>query len=332
MSAILQSKFGKKIYPQGKTIDVVSNMNWLQKRSLTDEELNQVPRIELTEYQMSKNGLYSTLKFYITALANSNLKKEINPYENLYSAKPTGMKFIFPYFNEELDNHSSAWQVAKDLADASGLDLGGIVKKITNIGKTAYEAYRATIRPDKVSSYKVSPYIWKSTVGIRPSINFSLFNTPTSPEENITDTYTNNKNLVDYLRLASTFDQVGPIEAQPPSIFTVLIPGVYYMPAATIESFQVKSIGSVILKNIRGHTQFLPEAFNINMILQPLVPSSQGITFAGAHSTMYDVDLKDFSAISNTVDEKLEEVANNILNNQTQKAFENSTDEGARPK
>ena len=307
MSEILQSKFGKKIYPQGVTIDVVSNMNWLQKRSLTNEELGQVPRIILTEYQMSMNGLYSTLRFYKTAFANSNFKNgEINPYENLYSAKPTGMKFIFPYFNEELDNHSSAWQVAKDLADASGLDLGGIVKEITNIVgslKTAYEAYRAMIRPDKFSSYKVSPYIWKSTVGIRPSINFSLFNTPTSPEEDITDTYTNNKNLVDYLRLASTFDQVGPIEAQPPSIFTVLIPGVYYMPAATIESFQVKSIGSVILKDIGGHTQFLPEAFNINMILQPLVPSSQGITFAGAHSTMEGVDfLKSFSAISNAAD------------------------------
>ena len=164
MGEILQSRFGKKIYGEvGTTIDVVGKYHWFQTKSLTEEELEYIPRIELTEYQMSMNGLYSTLKFYATVFASSNFKGEnINPYENLYSAKPTGMKFIFPYFSEQLDNHSSSWQVAKDLVEAGGLDLGGLVKEVAKIGNDVdrlYKTYRAIIRPDKVSSYKVSPYI-----------------------------------------------------------------------------------------------------------------------------------------------------------------------------
>ena len=117
-------------------------------------------------------------------------------------------------------------------------------------------------------------------MGIHPTIDFTLYNTPLSPEDDRTATYTKNQSLVNYLRIASTFDQIGPFEAAPPSIFTVQIPGMYYMPAATIESFQLKSVGSVI--NING--VFIPEGFNVNIVLQPLVPSSHGVTYAGAYS------------------------------------------------
>jgi len=326
MSEILQNKFGAGLIED--TVNVIENYNWFQKRSLRTDELANIPRIHLTEYQMSCNGLYSTIKFYATAFKNSNFKGgRINPYENLYSAKPTGKKFVFPYFSEELDNHSSSWQVAKDLADAGGLEgVFGEIAKLGNDLKAAYRAYRAIARPDKVSSYKVSPYIWKSTMGMRPTINFSLFNTPISPEDNIEETYTKNKNLVDYLRLASTFDQVGPIEATPPSIFTVLIPGIYYMPAATIESFQVKALGSVIYKNIKGKEQYVPEGFNVNMVLQPLVPSSQGVTYAGARSTIEPGIVDSVQAITTEFDEALLGDVNAAKDDADQNASQAATD------
>ena len=305
MAASVQNRFGEKIFPGNYTANVIEEYNWFQKRSLTTEELQYIPKIILTEYQMSQNGLYSTLKFYTTA-TKQVAEKDPNPYKDLYSANPTGKKFIFPYFSEALDNHSSSWQVAKDLAESTGLDLGGVVKEVgtlVNDAIKAYKAVRTVFQKDKVSSYKVSPYVWKSTMGIHPTIDFNLYNTPLSPEDDRVAIYNKNQKLINYLRIASTFDQIGPFEAAPPSIFTVQIPGIYYMPAATIESFQLKSIGSVFVDE---NKRFIPEGFNVNIVLQPLVPSSHGVTYAGAES--YDETsnlLQSVNAITNEVDEKL---------------------------
>lgn len=299
-----QNRFGKKIYPNASTIDVINQYRWFYEPSLTAEEKELIPKIILTEYQMSQNGLYSTLKFYTTATKQAFSNNDTNPYKDLYSANKTGMKFIFPYLNEMLDNHSSAWQVAKDITESTGLDIGGVVKNATKFVNDAIKAYktvRTIFQKDKVSSYKVSPYVWKSTMGMHPTINFTLFNTPLEPNEDIMVNYEKNQKLVNYLRLASTFDQIGPFEAAPPSIFTVQIPGIYYMPAATIESFQLKSVGSVITKN----KKLIPEGFDITIILQPLVPSSHAVTYAGGYS--YDENseyIKDVQAITKIVTEE----------------------------
>ena len=307
MAASVQNRFGEQILKGEFTADVINKYHWFQKRSLTEEELKLIPRIILTEYQMSQNGLYSTLRFYQTATKQVS-EKDPNPYKDLYSAKATGKKFIFPYFSEALDNHSSSWQVAKDLAESTGLDLGGILKegtKFVDDSIKAYKAVRTIFQKDKVSSYKVSPYIWKSTMGMHPTIDFNLYNTPLSPEEDRDATYIQNQSLVNYLRIASTFDQIGPFEAAPPSIFTVQIPGVYYMPAATIESFQLKSIGSVI--NVNG--VFIPEGFNVNIVLQPLVPSSHGVTYAGAYSNVDPGLLNSVNAITDIDENQVKELS-----------------------
>jgi hypothetical protein len=100
------------------------------------------------------------------------------------------------------------------------------------------------------------------------------------------------------------------------------------MPAATIESFQVKSLGSVIYKNINGVEQYVPEGFNINMVMQPLVPSSQGVTYAGARSTADPKIVDSVQAITTKFDEALLGDVNAAEVKARDDAFKKATDAG----
>lgn len=251
----------KTIFGGPFTANVLLDYPWMEDGILTQNEKKNIPYVHLKEYEITENGLYSTLNYYTWQSEEVN-KENGNPYRGLYAGKKTGMQYYFPYIAQFSSSTSTGWEVAENISDRVGLSsssLGIFGEAATNIADGISSATKlagalntmkkrfsdknniATLKP-------ISPFIWKSSEGKPISISFYLFNTNSGPSA-----WVRNWKLITYLRMAVTFNQINTLFATPPAIYTVTIPSIMHIPAAYISELTVNQCGNCILFSL-GNT------------------------------------------------------------------------------
>lgn len=251
----------KTIFGGPFTANVLLDYPWMEDGILTQNEKKNIPYVHLKEYEITENGLYSTLNYYTWQAEEVN-KENGNPYRGLYAGKKTGMQYYFPYIAQFSSSTSTGWEAAENISDRVGLSsssLGIFGEAATNIADGISSATKlagalntmksrfsdknnvATLKP-------ITPFIWKSSEGKPISISFYLFNTNSGPSA-----WVRNWKLITYLRMAVTFNQINTLFATPPAIYTVTIPSIMHIPAAYISELTVNQCGNCILFSL-GNT------------------------------------------------------------------------------
>jgi hypothetical protein len=234
--------------------DVVMDYAW----TLTNKSNRQkVPFIQMIEYEQDVSTLYAQLAYWTSALKPSDTGKNINPYENLYHALPTGAMFRFPYFEDYDHSIGQAWEKTKGLADFAIADK--LLNLAGNIAKALQIAPGTTVN---------QPQVWKGPSNANSyNITFKLFNT--NNEEDISKNIT----LKRRLQMSTLHDQRSSILSSPPAIFEVSIPGIRYSPAAVISQLIVSNVGQMNLWNGAN----VPDAYEFNIQILELVTESRQI-------------------------------------------------------
>ena len=250
----LSKKGSYKGVEGGDVFDVVNNYPW----TLSDKANRQnVPFIQLTEYEQDVATLYAQLAYWTSNLKPSDVGRSINPYENLYHALPTGAIFILPYFEDYDHQIGQSWEKTKGIADYAIADK--VLQIAGNIAKALQLAPGTTVN---------QPQVWKGPSNANTyTINFKLFNT------NNADDITRNMTLKRRLQMSTLHDQRTAILSSPPAIFEVNIPGIRYSPAAVISQLNVNNIGQINL--IKGEN--VPDAYEFNIQILELITESRQI-------------------------------------------------------
>ena len=273
--------------------------------------LNQVPHVFLKEYRQDMSSMLAAgaryaylgknfgkqLQVYMergesvisrwgnmdpmqnVAFPGKSEKKGYNPYEGLYQARETGNVYKFPWYSEYHHLVTSTWD------DQSG----------------AFQDVIATMG-GKMNNYLSPaggldvPKVWQGNDPATYNYEFSLINTDFETEEEFNKGVNKHMNLIDTLILANLPIRDGFMTMYPPCIYSILIPGVRYCPACSINSLEISNVGQLNkYKNVLGEKRndcIVPDEWKIRFMITELVKESN-LIYQGA----MDVD-KQVKAIS----------------------------------
>jgi len=167
------------------------------------------------------------------ALSDSTkLNSYLKPYAGIYPTAPTGFVYKFPYFEENWRDGSQQWSesktqsvVSKILEGARSLGLEGAIPDL-NVLTTG--------------GYLETPKFFDFQSSNNGSISFTFKLSNTS---NIDDVI-KNWELCFLLFYQNLANRTSKILIEPPVLYEVLIPGLYYMPYAYISALKIKQIGT----------------------------------------------------------------------------------------
>lgn len=236
-----------------------------QRKNLKD----QIPYITLTEYEQDLANMYAQLNYFYTQGSKTFEAGKFltlagtteNPYDKLYSAKPTGTMFKLPYFEGYDHNISQTWADNQGLLKYKAVEtLVGIVQNLALATQTA----------PGVNLNK--PKIWSGGGNmVSYPIKFTLFNTAgTKTDDQIVK---RNQELKRRLQMSTLHDQRTSILTSPPALFEVNIPGIRRCPVAVISNLTISNVGQM---NIIG-TDIIPDAYEFTITIQELVTESRQI-------------------------------------------------------
>lgn len=272
------------------------NLNALSE-SQSATQKNNVPIIELIEYEQDVAGLYAQLSYWYRVASNrNNSATGRDVYKGLYSANPTDTKFILPYYEDYHHLITQRWAKNKGLFSFSTLDKG---MKALSMVKQALGA---------AGTYVNQPQVWEGISEASYTISFYLYNTDEinveSYKNGISNSdYVKNKMFIDRLIMSTLHSQETSIEILPPALFEVNVPGIRYSPAAVINSLIVTNIGQINALPIEGGSNInVPDAYQISIGISELISESRQI---------YDTVYKNLNAGSRV---KAIEKASSVLN------------------
>jgi hypothetical protein len=250
--------------------DIIKDYNWTNSSII---EKNKIPSMVLTEYQMDGNMLLSNIKYWVKQLAkDKDEATRNNPYANLYKAKPTGVSYTFPWFNEYHHQLTQSW------GEFKGIDS-------TKYGEMFVKI--ATLAADSPGVAINTPKEWKGPSPATITYEIVLFNTG-NPQE-IPYNISKNKQLINRLIMSTLHDQVNAIMALPPALFTLNIENIRYSPACVISSLDVTNIGVLI----KDGGEIVPEAYKVKFAITELITESRQLFDAAVAGK------KVFTAITN---------------------------------
>lgn len=232
--------------------DVVNNYDWTLAPS---QARDKVPIMKLVEYELDANALLASLKYWTRPI----FKETASPYEGLYRANPTGVEYIFPWFEDYHHNITQNWE-----------DFKGI--ESTSFGEKVLKGINILTNSPGISIN--TPKIWKGVARATVTYNITLFNTTTDSKASIK----RNKALINRLIASTLHDQQNPILAGPPALYSLEIPGVRYCPACVLSNLIITNLGTFIKDET---SSFLPEAYKISFTLNELITESRQV-FEGA--------------------------------------------------
>lgn len=255
MRGLPLSVVANALFGANKNINVTLDWPWLEPHIMTRNERKIVPSIYMKEYEISENGLYSTINYYKWQKEENSKGANANPYKGLYAGKKTGMVFTFPYISSWAGGLSTEWDKAESMADRTGMPTD----KMGMFGEAAGQAAEFIESATKMTGMMntmmtklknknevmilnpVIPKIWKGTQGEEINLVFYLFNTDSPPS-----VWIKNWTLITYLKMAVTFNQLNAMFATPPAIYTVTIPSIIHMSSAYISKYKVEQVGNCI--------------------------------------------------------------------------------------
>ena len=279
--------------------DVVNNYNWTPD----NRDLKGVPYIKLTEYELTGTYMLSNMRYWLLQMeAFGQRQTGENPYEGMYPAEKTGKIFKLPYYNSYHHYLQNMWGPKTDLwanklvQDALGANnIIGIVRDLLQI----YQGTPALGITDTYQHTSIQPATYE--------VSFLLFNT-VNPSEDMKY----NKELIDYLIMASAIDRTSAVTYTPPAIYEVEIPGVRFSPAAVINTLNIDNKGHLRLIN----DKLTPDAWGVSLNLQELIPESRLLfdqskkTNKTVHAMMAPAE----EAMMNKLKQGFEKVGSSITN------------------
>jgi len=238
-------------YGAASQYDIVNEYDW----TLAGQDARtEVSELLLTQYELDANALLANLKYWTTPI----LSEQSNPYEGLYRAKPTGVSFILPWFEEY--HH----QVTQNWEDFKGLESSEFADKIVKGVQLLTNSPGIAIN---------TPKIWKGAALADVPYTITLFNT-TGKQDSIEK----NKKFINRLISSTLHDQQNPLLATPPALYSMEIKGVRYSPACVLANLTISNVGTMI-KAPNG--EVLPEAYKVAFQVRELISESRQI-FEGA--------------------------------------------------
>jgi hypothetical protein len=291
-----------RLVSKGDIINVRDNFTWKNGGSPISTE--EVPALLLEEKTLSMTGIAATLaNVFNTAadrvdrLANQNqsfVSTLTEPYAKLYVIEDNAkhFKYKLPWL---LNNGSNLRTVSNVWSDYKGNSTdSGSTKPTSTFGKIAGFLAGATagaITP----GMEIDPiFTYTTTDRMSLTVRFPLFNTY-SVDETIQNFY-----FVTLLTYQNLKNRTSLVTFVPPSVYTISSEGFggIYMPIAIIKELKINNMGTVRqIKDdiIQGQTILVPEAYDINITFQELLPQSTNI-FEGAIGGV-KVDVVDTSPI-----------------------------------
>ena len=184
----------------------------------------------------------------------------------IYLTKPTGFKYVFPYF-ENPPSIQNSWEgtaaentpgFVEEGIDNSGKVFDGVAKSI-NLAQPG-------IFIQKAKSYKVNEQ------GQSVTVRFPLFNTVKRGNDT---PYQQNYELLWLLIYQNKPFKTSFTRVKPPKLYTVTIPGMLSMPYAEISRLEVNFVGTTRNKTVRiGPHSFetpIPDAYEVTIEITSLL-------------------------------------------------------------
>lgn len=285
--------------------NIVNDYKWT-----TSKFKEEVPRIELVEYQITRNQQLAFLKETITNISlfdtvnslyanatnmigGKGVKALKDPYEGLYNGKETGLTYTFPFYNSNAVNTRTQWSskippAGESLlvagAKGAGLSLlqaftSESTRKMVEQGATQYMPNAAAAVEDLNAPFAgiEQPMWYTGTTKNSYIVKFPLFNTVS-----MTDTY-NNWNFVrtftyQNLHLRST------LATYLPPVYYKCILNDYWSeigskPALYVSNLVIQNIGAVRAIQLQrgGKRISIPEAYMVEITLSEMITTSRNI-------------------------------------------------------
>lgn len=292
-------------------IDVVTQMPWTLSPYFSRLD---VPRMHLTEYQQSTGQLIASVIYFSRTFDGITLQNATDKiagkanyaevYKNKYFAKPTGFKYILPYFSEVITSRTNGFDGGGDdsgignvtalLPDfLTGSKIGTGFNKIKSIGDDIMKA------ANTVMSGKINfefPKRWDSTTTETYTTTFDLLNTITHEETK------QNRKFCHLLTYQNTPSRRNFAIVDPPTIYSMRIPGVVDLPVCYIQDLKITNLGSVRQMNIDGVLRNIPEAYRISIILNSLLMPTRNLMLGTESGTSVEA-ISDFTEYQKMIDE-----------------------------
>lgn len=250
----------------GQTIDIAYEYPWTFTTPEARKNLPQIPTIILTEYEQDANALYSQLAFWKDQVTDAWNNANGNPYKSMYYAKPTGLKYILPFFEQYHTRVSPKW------GEGGGMLENETFKNVLRGIGGAIAIFKGGAGENSAPGlFMNKPKQWTGAEPATYVIQFSLFNTIGDRD------YVRNDNFLKRLRMSVSHSQVNMMVALPPAIFTVSIPGVRYSPAATITGLSIENQGQINQLNKGANAINVPDAYKVQITITELILESRQI-------------------------------------------------------
>lgn len=277
-----------RLLSKADQINVVGDFSWKNGgESFSTEE---VPAIILVEKTLSMTGIAATLTNVLNTAAdrierlrqNQSLGSTLTePYGKLYVVEENakGFQYKLPWL---LNNNSNLRTISNVWNDNKGNTLDKGSNKSSSSSSDKIMGFIAGAAAGAVSpGMEIDPiFTYSTTNRMSITIKFPLYNTY-SVDQTIKNFY-----LVTLLTYQNLKNRTSLVTYVPPSVYTVSSEafGGIYMPVAVMTELKINNIGTVRqIKDdiIEGQTVLIPEAYDINITLQELIPQSTNI-FEGA--------------------------------------------------
>lgn len=310
MSAILLANLNDPDrYPLEDNIDVIKDYKWTLSPMLGEHE--NVPAIILQEFEMDVTHMYAQLIYW---WRNATGKNDANPYEGLYVAKPTGILYKFPYYENYHHNITQTWGENAGIQNFGMADILIKAKHFYNM-----------LTGQSYGTYVNKPQVWTNAGLVDYNITFSLFNTGDVDTSNTSAPNTNplaelsyikNKRLINRLIMSSLHNQQSALQTTPPALFTVDIPGVRTCKAAVIRNIRVENRGQIN----RINNENVPDAYEITINIGELIPESRQI---------FDASIGGGSIVKAIIDDPENQIKKQKAEAEIEKNIENNSIEEA---
>lgn len=265
----------------GNTFNVVKDYRW----TLSPKEIDEVPYIQLKEYNIDEGTIQLQLKYYTQgagAVISGNTNS-MSPYKNLFPRSTSGPlnTYIFPHFSDtNFEINTPEWQSldtleqgSKFLESAAGFLGGDAAAKFT---ETAIQGVFQTAGAVAAYSYpKVGimdrPKLWQSHQFRTINVKFPLFNTygPTD--------WKRNKELCWVLTNQNLFTKRNIAVGYPPCYYEVYIPGQLYSYAASVTNLVIYNRGNMRKLQDATKSYIVPDVYEVNMTLMDMVMPSRNL-------------------------------------------------------
>lgn len=221
---------------------------------------------------------------------NINNRPSLAPYKDMYSYTPTGMKYVFPYFetpafslsnsygDEEQYGSSILGNPVREFFNNSGeWAVGGLAKFLGDMGSlTGFIGADSLSMKDKNIFIERPQFFQYDTSAETITVKFTLYNTITK------DAWKQNYNFIKMFMFKNSPYKLSVFKYKTPVLYELTIPGVKYYPICYISSFSASNLGT---SRIIENTTLVPEAWSIEMTFTSLLNRSGNLIQAATSGT-----------------------------------------------